>query len=266
MITGTPRGQLARPDDVGGDAVGLAVAVAVVADVDPDGFADRLRVVVDRFARRGRRGRRRHRAGHEHREDPAHHPESHARHASEPRSRSPRRKVGRTVGPMTESLPAVGRTAVGVAACAPAKAAARTGCSTIRYAAAFFTAGRSALPGRTGRAGRLGAFFASQVVIRTRFFDEYLLGFRVRPGRAARRRARRARVPAGLAGRAPGCSSWTCPRSLAFKDGVLAEQGAEPSCERIAVRGRPAGGLGARRCAPPGSTRPCRPRGWPRGC
>lgn len=134
---------------------------------------------------------------------------------------------------MTESLPAVGRTAVGVAGLRARESRRPDRLFDDPYAAAFFEAGRSVLP-ETPPGGGLGAFFASQVVIRTRFYDEYLLGSRC---------AQVVVLAAGLDARAfrlawPGGTrlfELDLPEVLAFKDDVLAGRGAEPSCERIAV-------------------------------
>ncbi|MFJ9782260.1 SAM-dependent methyltransferase [Amycolatopsis sp. NPDC101161] len=134
---------------------------------------------------------------------------------------------------MTESLPAVGRTAVGVAGLRARESRRPDRLFDDPHAAAFFTAGRSVLP-ENRPAGRLGAFFASQVVIRTRFYDEYLLGSGCAQVvlLAAGLDARGFRLPWPAGTR---LFELDLPEVLAFKDDVLAEQGAEPSCERIAV-------------------------------
>jgi methyltransferase (TIGR00027 family) len=135
---------------------------------------------------------------------------------------------------MTESLPAVGRTAVGVAALRALESGRPDRLFDDPYAAAFYDAGRSALPGTTRGSG-LGALFAAQVAIRTRFYDDYLLGAGC---------TQVVLLAAGLDARAfrlawpPGVRLFELdlPEVLAFKDEVLAARGAEPSCERVAVR------------------------------
>ncbi|MEA5360042.1 SAM-dependent methyltransferase [Amycolatopsis sp., V23-08] len=132
---------------------------------------------------------------------------------------------------MTESLPAVGRTAVGVAALRALESRRPDRLFDDPYATAFYQAGRSALPAtRDG----LGPVFASQVAIRTRFYDDYLLGAGC---------PQVVLLAAGLDARAfrlpwpPGTRLFELdlPEVLAFKDRVLAGQGAQPSCERVAV-------------------------------
>jgi methyltransferase (TIGR00027 family) len=138
---------------------------------------------------------------------------------------------------VTESLPAVSRTAVGVAALRAYENDRPDRLFEDPYATAFFEAGRSALPG-TGReslqAG-LGALMYPQVVIRTRFFDDYLLEAGC---------AQVVLLAAGLDARAfrlawpPGTRLFEVdlPEVLAFKDDVLTAHGAEPACERVVVR------------------------------
>jgi methyltransferase (TIGR00027 family) len=134
---------------------------------------------------------------------------------------------------MTESLPAVGRTAVGVAALRALESRRPDRLFDDPYAAAFFETGRSVLPDRPGDNG-LGTLFAAQVAIRTRFYDEYLLNGGC---------TQVVLLAAGLDARAfrlawpPGVRLFELdlPEVLAFKDDVLAARGAEPSCDRIAV-------------------------------
>ncbi|MDT7805962.1 MAG: hypothetical protein QOI78_9395 [Actinomycetota bacterium] len=136
---------------------------------------------------------------------------------------------------MTESLPAVGRTAVGVAALRALESRRPDRLFDDPYATAFFEAGRSALPapGDGTREG-LGPLFAAQVAIRTRFYDDYLL---------AAGCAQVVLLAAGLDARAfrlawpPGTRLFELdlPEVLAFKDQVLTGEGAEPSCERVVV-------------------------------
>ncbi|WP_410675793.1 SAM-dependent methyltransferase [Amycolatopsis sp. cmx-4-68] len=138
---------------------------------------------------------------------------------------------------MTESLPAVSRTAVGVAALRAYESSRPDRLFDDPYAAAFAEAGRSLLPG-TGRdsaqAG-LGALVYPQIVVRTRFYDDYLLDAGC---------AQVVLLAAGLDARAFRLA-WPprtrvfeldLPEVLAFKDDVLAAQGAAPACERVVVR------------------------------
>jgi len=137
---------------------------------------------------------------------------------------------------MTESLPAVSRTAVGVAALRAYESGRPDRLFEDPYAAAFYEAGRAVLPEANGDGSRdgLGALFASQVAIRTRFYDDYLLGAGC---------AQVVLLAAGLDARAfrlawpPGTRVFELdlPEVLAFKDQVLTGQGAEPSCERVVV-------------------------------
>ncbi|WP_410573546.1 SAM-dependent methyltransferase [Amycolatopsis sp. cmx-4-61] len=151
---------------------------------------------------------------------------------------------------MTESLPAVSVTAVGVAALRAYESRRPDRLFDDPYAAAFHAAGSSLLPiapGETPRGG-LGALFAEQVAIRTRFYDDYLLGAGC-PQVVV--------LAAGLDARAfrlawpPGVRLFELdlPEVLAFKDEVLAGQDAVPSCERVVVpadlRGDWAGALRA---------------------
>ncbi|WP_328647251.1 class I SAM-dependent methyltransferase [Amycolatopsis sp. NBC_00348] len=136
---------------------------------------------------------------------------------------------------MTESLPAVGRTAVGVAALRALESRRPDRLFDDPYATAFYEAGRSVLPepGDGTRDG-LGPLFAAQVAIRTRFYDDYLLDAGC---------AQVVLLAAGLDARAfrlawpPGVRLFELdlPEVLAFKDQVLTGQGAQPSCERVVV-------------------------------
>jgi len=138
---------------------------------------------------------------------------------------------------MTESLPAVSRTAVGVAALRAAESRRPDRLFDDPYAAAFFEAGRSALPDTSpdGPQARFGAMFYPQIVIRTRFYDDQLLGSGC---------TQVVLLAAGLDARAfrlawPGGTrlfELDLPEVLAFKDEVLATQDARPACERVVVR------------------------------
>ncbi|MET9001639.1 SAM-dependent methyltransferase [Amycolatopsis sp. NPDC004169] len=137
---------------------------------------------------------------------------------------------------MPDSLPAVSVTAVGVAALRAYESRRPDRLFDDPYAAAFHAAGSSLLPvapGETPQDG-LGALFARQVAIRTRFYDDYLL---------AAGCAQVVVLAAGLDARAfrlawpPGVRLFELdlPEVLAFKDEVLARQDAVPSCERVVV-------------------------------
>src|SRR5947208_5751157 len=91
-------------------------------------------------------------------------------------TRAPRRKVGGTLAIVTGSLPAVSRTAVGVAALRAYESSRPDRLFDDPYAAAFAEAGRSMLPagGRDSAQAGLGELMYPQIVIRTRFFDDYL--------------------------------------------------------------------------------------------
>ncbi|WP_233225770.1 SAM-dependent methyltransferase [Amycolatopsis sp. CA-126428] len=138
---------------------------------------------------------------------------------------------------MTESLPPVSRTAVGVAALRAYESSRPDRLFDDPYAAAFAEAGRSALPGsgRDSAQAGLGALMYPQIVTRTRFYDDYLLDAGC---------AQVILLAAGLDARAfrlawpPGTRVFEVdlPEVLEFKDEVLAGRGASPTCERIVVR------------------------------
>lgn len=155
----------------------------------------------------------------------------------------------------SEQIDAVGRTAIGVA-----YLRARESCRLDRlfadpFALSFvFAAGREGIIARggpsagsggspsdtTGRSGSaaLGARLASQVVVRTRFYDDYLLaasagGCRqiVLLAAGLDTRAYRLAWPGGVA-----VFELDQPEVLAFKQRVLAEERAELRCgKRVAV-------------------------------
>ncbi|EOD64561.1 SAM-dependent methyltransferase [Amycolatopsis vancoresmycina] len=132
---------------------------------------------------------------------------------------------------MTESLPAVSRTAVGVAALRAYESSRPDRLFDDPYAAAFAEAGRSALPA----AGEgLGALFAQQVAIRTRFYDDYLLaaGCPQVVVLAAGLDARAFRLAWPLGTR---LFELDLPEVFAFKEAVLAGRDATPACERVVV-------------------------------
>jgi methyltransferase (TIGR00027 family) len=138
---------------------------------------------------------------------------------------------------VTESFPAVSRTAVGVAALRAYESSRPDRLFDDPYAAAFAEAGRSALPGTEGAPVQsgLGALMYPQIVVRTRFYDDYLLDAGC---------AQVVLLAAGLDARAfrlawpPGTRVFEVdlPEVLAFKDDVLAARGASPACERVVVR------------------------------
>ena len=135
---------------------------------------------------------------------------------------------------MTESLSPVSRTAVGVAALRAYESSRPDRLFEDPYAAAFAEAGRAALPRTEDGHARLGALMYPQVVVRTRFFDDYLLGGGC---------TQVVLLAAGLDARAfrlawpPGTRLFELdlPEVLAFKDDVLAAHGATPACERVVV-------------------------------
>lgn len=137
---------------------------------------------------------------------------------------------------MTESLPAVSRTAVGVAALRAYESGRPDRLFDDPYAAAFYEAGRSALPEtpRSDQRASLGAVFAAQVAIRTRYFDDYLLAAGCRQvvllAAGLDARAFRLAWPSGTR-----LFEVDLPEVLAFKDQVLATRQAEPACTRIVV-------------------------------
>jgi len=108
------------------------------------------------------------------------------------------------------------------------------------YARAFVTAAAGALPDRRDRSGEragLGAVMSAQGVIRTRFFDDYLLGACsagcrqvVLLAAGLDTRAFRLTWPAGVR-----MFELDLPEVFAFKDRVLAGQDAAPGCQRIVL-------------------------------
>lgn len=138
---------------------------------------------------------------------------------------------------MTESLPAVSRTAVGVAALRAYESNRPDRLFDDPYAAAFFEAGRAVLPtpGGDPLQDGLGALMYPQIVVRTRFYDDYLLEAGcpqvVLLAAGLDTRAFRLAWPSGTR-----LFEVDLPEVLAFKDDVLAARGASPSCERVVVR------------------------------
>ena len=127
------------------------------------------------------------------------------------------------------------RTAVGVAALRAYESSRPDRLFDDPYAAAFAQAGRSVLPEPGPALTGLGALMYPQIVVRTRFFDDYLLEAGC---------AQVVLLAAGLDSRAfrlawpPGTRLFEVdlPEVLAFKDDVLTARHASPSCERFVVR------------------------------
>ncbi|GAA1942939.1 SAM-dependent methyltransferase [Amycolatopsis minnesotensis] len=136
------------------------------------------------------------------------------------------------------SLPPVGRTAIGVAGLRAQEQLRPDKLFDDPFSAALFEAGRAQLPGApTGAQGERQAFgqlFATQVAVRTRFYDDYLLGSGC---------TQVVLLAAGLDARAfrltwPGGTRLfevDFPEVLGFKGNVLSGQGARPRCERVEV-------------------------------
>ena len=142
---------------------------------------------------------------------------------------------------MTDSLPPVSRTALGVAGLRATESGRPDRLFDDPYASLFFEAGKSLLPAPPQRAVAQGpdlrALFYSQVVVRTRFYDEYLTGA------VAQGCAQVVLLAAGLDSRALRLD-WPAslrlfeldlPGVLEFKDRVLTEHGAVPRCTRVVV-------------------------------
>ncbi|WP_037353895.1 SAM-dependent methyltransferase [Amycolatopsis orientalis] len=132
---------------------------------------------------------------------------------------------------MSEELPPVGRTAVGVAALRALESGRPDRLFEDPYAGAFFHAGRALFEGQE-RNHQLGMVFAQQVAIRTRFFDDFVSGGTQTVLLAAGLDARAYRL-----GWPDGARMFEVdlPDVLAFKETVLAEQGARARCERTTV-------------------------------
>lgn len=132
---------------------------------------------------------------------------------------------------MSEELPPVGRTAVGVAGLRALESGRPDRLFEDPYAGAFFHAGRAIFEGKE-RDSRLGMVFAQQVAIRTRFFDDFVSGGTQTVLLAAGLDARAFRLdwPDGAR-----VFEVDLPDVLAFKETVLSEQGARPRCERTTV-------------------------------
>ncbi|QWF81333.1 SAM-dependent methyltransferase [Amycolatopsis sp. CA-230715] len=139
---------------------------------------------------------------------------------------------------MTEtSLPPVGRTAVGVAGLRAQEQLRQDKLFDDPYSAALFEAGRARVAAAgppTAQRQAFGQLFATQVVIRTRFYDDYLLGSGctqvVLLAAGLDARAFRLAWPDGTR-----LFEVDFPEVLGFKGSVLTEQRAEPRCERVEV-------------------------------
>ncbi len=130
----------------------------------------------------------------------------------------------------------VGRTALGVARIRATESRRPDRLFEDPYASGFVAAAPGALPENRGPTG-LGAALSFQVVIRTRFFDDYLLAA------CAAGHHQVVLLAAGLDTRAFRLH-WPAqvrlfeldlPEVLAFKAEVLAGEAAAPRCERITV-------------------------------
>ena len=108
------------------------------------------------------------------------------------------------------------------------------------YAGAFLSAARDVLPRDTVRAGRgdsAAAIFGLHVVLRTRFYDDYLLAAAgagidqvVLLAAGLDARAFRLAWPRGVR-----LYELDLPELLAFKEPVLADRNARPRCERVVL-------------------------------
>ncbi len=134
----------------------------------------------------------------------------------------------------------VGRTALSVARVRARESARPDALFSDPYARAFLEAFARAAPDEpitSSSPPSLRATLALQVVVRTRFYDEYLLAA---PGHGCRQvvllaagldtRAFRLAWPDGVR-----LFELDLPGVLTFKDAVLAEQGAAPRCERTSL-------------------------------
>ncbi|WP_409184393.1 SAM-dependent methyltransferase [Amycolatopsis sp. VS8301801F10] len=132
---------------------------------------------------------------------------------------------------MGGELPAVGKTAVGVAGLRAVESGRADRLFEDPYAGAFFHAGRAIFEGRENHR-KLGMVFAQQVAIRTRFFDDFVSGGTQTVLLAAGLDARAFRLdwPDGAR-----VFEIDLPDVFAFKETVLAERRARPRCERTVV-------------------------------
>ncbi|MEW9556023.1 SAM-dependent methyltransferase [Nonomuraea sp. NPDC050783] len=130
---------------------------------------------------------------------------------------------------MTE-LPAVARTAIGAARIRAAESERPDRLFDDPYATAFVTAAGEG----AGEGTETGGLFADHLALRTRFFDDHLVGAGhpqvVLPAAGLDSRAYRLPWPPGTR-----LFELDLPELLAFKDGVLARLGARPRCERVPV-------------------------------
>lgn len=135
----------------------------------------------------------------------------------------------------SESLPGVGRTALGVAGLRALESSRPDRLFDDPYAKAFVEASRTLFPETASPDKSVSALFSSHVVIRTRFYDEYLLAAVaagceqvVLVASGLDTRAFRLTWPAGVR-----LFELDLPEVLGFKERVLAE--ATPGCERKAI-------------------------------
>jgi methyltransferase (TIGR00027 family) len=139
-----------------------------------------------------------------------------------------------------EPLSGVSKTALGVARVRAQESSRPDRLFSDPYAAAFLEAFSGAFPrepAAAGSPGSLGSALAFHAVIRTRFFDDYLLdacasGCRqvVLLAAGLDTRAYRLAWPGGVR-----LFELDLPEVLTFKDSVLAEKGVVPRCARIPV-------------------------------
>ncbi|MFI9273007.1 SAM-dependent methyltransferase [Kitasatospora sp. NPDC052896] len=139
----------------------------------------------------------------------------------------------------THAIPeGVGRTAIGVARARAVESRRPDRLFDDPYAAAFVTAADGEVRERgPGEVSPGLIAMARHLVVRTRFFDDFLLaaaadGCRqvVIPAAGLDTRAYRLNWPAGLV-----CYEIDLPEVLAFKERVLAERAAEPVARRVAL-------------------------------
>jgi methyltransferase (TIGR00027 family) len=139
-----------------------------------------------------------------------------------------------------EPLTGVGKTALGVARMRAHESQRPDRLFNDPYAQAFVTAAPETFPdgqAGSGEPASLGAVFAFHTVIRTRFFDDYLLAACtsgcqqvVLLAAGLDTRAFRLAWPPGT-----GLFELDLPAVLTFKDQVLAGQAAVPQCERTVL-------------------------------
>jgi methyltransferase (TIGR00027 family) len=137
------------------------------------------------------------------------------------------------------SLTSVGKTAVGVARVRAAESRRPDRLFDDPYASAFVAAAGVTFPEGRGYGKRrsVGNVFATHTILRTRFYDEYLLAAAgagcaqvVLLAAGLDARAFRLGFPAGVT-----VFELDVPEMLEFKEQVLAAESAEPRCARVVV-------------------------------